>query len=122
MARRKFQVFDQYRYGPRSVLVPGDRFRVAGGLIYVTENGEKIPMAERGIFVFRRYCVRGASKWIEAFRSDGGGVAILWMGKAGRSRTVPNLRRRAYRITSKVHNRPLEPCKQRRKQEATLFL
>jgi len=115
MARRKLQVFDQYRYGPRSVLVPGDRFRVAGGPFYVTDSGDKIPMAERGVFVFRRYCVQGASKWIEAFRADGG-IAILWMGKTGRSRTVPNLRRRAYRIASKVRNRPFEPCKQRRKR------
>ena len=115
MARRKLQVFDEYRYGPRSVLVPGDRFRVAGGPYYVTEGGVKIPMAERGVFVFSRYCVQGASKWIEAFRADGG-IAILWMGKTGRSRTVPNLRRRAYRITSKVRNRPSKPCKQRCKR------
>ena len=102
MTRRKLQVFNQYRYGPRSVLIPGDRFRVAGGPVYVTDGGTKVPMAERGVFVFRRYCVRGASKWIEAYRADGGGVAILWMGKTGRSRTVPNLRRRAYRITGIV--------------------
>jgi len=102
MTRRKLQVFNQYRYGPRSVLIPGDRFRVAGGPVYVTDGGKKISMAERGVFVFRRYCVRGASKWIEAYRADGGGVAILWMGKTGRSRTVPNLRRRPYRITGIV--------------------
>ena len=42
------------------------------------------------------------SRWIEAYRADGGGVAILWMGKAGRSKAVPNLRRRPYRITGKV--------------------
>jgi len=46
MTRRKLQVFNQYRYGPRSVLIPGDRFRVAGGPVYVTDGGEKISMAE----------------------------------------------------------------------------
>ena len=105
MARRKLQVFDQFRYGPRSVLVPGDRFRVTGGPIYITDDGAKIPMAERGVFVFRRYCVRGASKWIEAYRADGGGVAILWMGKPVHSPVVPNLHRRPYRITGKVHEK-----------------
>ena len=102
MTRRKLQVFHQYRYGPRSVLIPGDRFRVTGGPIYVTDHGTKTSMAERGILVFRCFCVQGASRWIEAYRADGGGVAILWMGKAGRSKAVPNLRRRPYRITGKV--------------------
>ena len=115
MVRRKLQVFDRYRYGHRSVLVPGDRFRVTGGPIYITDNGTKIPMAERGIFVFRRYCVRGASKWIEAYRADGGGVAILWMGKTGRSRTVPNLRQRPYRITGKIRNQPGKPRRRSRR-------
>jgi len=104
MPRRRLQVFDEYRYGPRSVLVPGDRFRVTAGPVYVTDNGEKIPMAERGILIFRCYCVRGASKWIEAYRADGGGVAILWMGRTGRSKVVPNLRRRPYRITRKLRD------------------
>ena len=105
MAPRKLQVFQEYRSGPRSVLIPGDRFRVAGGPVYVTDGSEKVSMAERGVFVFRRYCVQGASKWIEAYRADGGGVAILWMGKTGRSKTVPNLRRRPYRISGKVREK-----------------
>lgn len=111
MARRKLQVFQEYRFGPRSVLIPGDRFRVAGGPVYVTDDGKKVPMAERGVFVFHRYCVRGASKWIEAYRANGG-MAILWMGKTGRSKTVPNLHRRAYRITGKVRNQPGKSRKQ----------
>jgi hypothetical protein len=103
MSSRSLQVFDHYRYGPRSVLVPGDRFRVRGGPVYVTDDGTEIPMADRGVFVFRRYCVQGAAKWIEAFRGDGSGMAILWVGKTSRSRVVPNLRRRPYRVT-KVQN------------------
>ena len=99
MASRSLQVFDQYRYGPRSVLVPGDRFRATGGPVYVTDDGRAIPVADRGIFVFRRYCVQGAARWIEASRNDGSGMVILWVGKASRSRAVPNLRRRPYRLT-----------------------
>ncbi len=99
MSTRKLQVFDQYRYGPRSVLIPGDRFRVSGGPVYVTDSGKVIPMYDRGEFVFQRFCIRGAAKWIEAYRADGGGLAILWVGKAGRSRVAPNLRHRPYKIT-----------------------
>jgi hypothetical protein len=102
MSSRSLQVFDQYRYGPRGVLVPGDRFRASGGPVYVTDDGKIIPMADRGTFTFRCFCVQGAAKWIEAYRGDGGGVAVLWVGKTCRSRTVPNLRRKPYRITGKV--------------------
>ena len=62
MSRRSLQVFDQYRYGPRSVLVPGDRFRATGGPVYITDDGKAIPVADRGVFVFRRYCVQGAAR------------------------------------------------------------
>ena len=86
MSSRKFQEFDEYRYGPRGVLQPGDRFRVSGGPFYVNEDGSKSLMAERGMFKFRCYCVQGASRWIEAFRV-GGGVVVLWVGKAGANRT-----------------------------------
>jgi hypothetical protein len=104
MTSRSLQVFGQYCYGPRSVLVPGDRFRATGGPVYVTDDGRAISVADRGIFVFRRYCVQGAAKWIEAHRGDGGGTVILWVGKTSRSRVIPNLRRKPYRVTGKVHD------------------
>ena len=102
MAKRKLQVFDRYRYGPRSVLVRGDRFRVTGGPIYVTDTGVQIPMSERGVFVFHQYCVQGAAKWIEAYHASGGGHVVLWVGRPCRSKAIPNLRRLPYRITRKV--------------------
>ena len=102
MGKRKLQVFEVYRYGPRSKLVQGDRFRVTGGPLYVTASGEKIPMYERGVFLFDRYCEQGAAKWIEAFQGDGSGRVILWVGKSTRSKTVPGLLRRPYRITRKL--------------------
>lgn len=99
MSRRSLQVFDRYQYGSRGTLVPGDRFRVRGGPIYVTDDGKTIQIADRGIFVFRRYCVQGAARWLEAYRDDGSGLAILWVGKTSRSLAVPNLRRRPYRVS-----------------------
>lgn len=83
------------------MLAPGDRFRVTGGPVYITEEGRTISMFERGVFVFRRYCVRGAAKWIEACRQDGG-MVVLWVGKSCRSPIEANLRRRPYRVTGKV--------------------
>ena len=111
MARHSLHVFDQYRYGPRSVLTPGDQFRVTGGPVYITASGEKIPVGDHGLFVFRRYCVQGAAKWIEAYRADGG-IAILWVGQSSRSPTVPNLHRRPYRIRGKVR----DPLSRRRRR------
>jgi hypothetical protein len=106
MSRRSLQVFDRYRYGPRGTLVPGDRFRVRGGPIYVTDDGKIIPVADHGIFVFRRYCVQGATKWLEAYRADSSGMVILWVGKTLRSRTIPNLRRRPYRVAKVLDSNP----------------
>jgi hypothetical protein len=104
MARSKLQVFREYRYGPRSILTPGDRFRVSGGPVYVTDDGKTLAMFDRGVFVFERYCVRGSSKWIEAYRAEGG-IVILWVGRSGRSPAIPNYRRRPYRIRGKLRER-----------------
>ena len=98
MAQRKLKVFDEYRYGKRGVLRPGDRFRVGGGPVYVTDDGHKIPMGERGPMVFKRYCERGAEKWIEAAAAGGSSCVILWVGKSHHSPKVANLVRRPYRV------------------------
>lgn len=98
MAQRKLQTYDEYCYGPRSVLNPGDRFRVGSGPVYITDDGIEHVVAERGLFKFRRYCEQGAQKWIEAYPVDGGGVVLLWVGKACRSTVEPNLRRKPYKL------------------------
>ncbi len=111
MARRKLTVHEEYRFGPRSVLKPSDRFRVTGGPVYVTHDKTVVPMYERGIFIFRRYCEQGAAKWIEAYRADGGGLVILSVGKSTRSRLIPNMRNKPYRITGKLRNGRLKSGK-----------
>ena len=102
MATRKLQVMDSFHFDHKSVLRPGDRFRVTDGPYYVTDDGERTPMYERGVFVFERYCVQGAAKWIDAHRGDGGGRVFLWVGRPCWSNTIPNLRRRPYRVTRKL--------------------
>lgn len=98
MAQRKLRVFDEYRYGKRGVLRLGDRFKIGGGPVYVTDAGQKIPMGEKGVHVFKRYCQRGADKWIEAASVHGRSFVILWVGKSCRSPVVSNLIRRPYRV------------------------
>ena len=91
----------EYRFGPRRVLTPGDRFRVRGGPVYVTDAGRKIVMSERGTFRFQRFCQSGSGQWLEAWRQDGT-TAVFYVGKSRRSRMLPNLRRCPYRVTGKV--------------------
>jgi hypothetical protein len=95
------------------VLKPGDQFRIGGGPVYVTDDGVEHVVAERGVFKFRRYCVQGAQKWIEAYPAGGGGVVLLWVGKAGKSPQVPNLRRKPYKVrkvTERKRPRKKKPC------------
>jgi len=54
-------------------------------------------MGERGAFVFVRYCVKGAQKWLEAQRM-GGGTVVLWVGKAGPNPDLPSYKRRPYKV------------------------
>lgn len=98
MAPRRLKVSLEYRYGKRGVLQPGDRFRVRGGPVYIANDGQKIPMGEKGIHIFRRYCQQGAEKWLEASSVDGSSFVILWVGKAHRSPKISNLVRRPYRV------------------------
>ena len=79
------------------MLHPGDRFRVSGGPYYENEDGSKTLMAERGMFKFRRYCQKGASRWIEATRV-GGGTVVLWVGKPGPNKDLPSFKRKPYKI------------------------
>ncbi len=101
MATRHLHEYDRYRYGKRSYLYPGDRFRASGGPYFLGTDDDgrrvRIPMNEAGTFVFRRYCECGASKWIEAYR-EGHGIAIIYVGRPRKSRNVEGLRLRPHNI------------------------
>ncbi len=116
MARPTLKTFTRYRYGKRSYLYPGDRFRASGGSYYATtdHDGNKVrfPMGERGVFTFRRYCERGASKWIEAI-SEGGSIAIIYVGRARPSPVVDGLRLRPHTI------RPVYARRRRKRLQST---
>ena len=84
MAQGKLQEFDEYRYGVRGVLKPGDKFRVGGGPVYVTDDGVEHVVAERGLFKFRRYCVQVHRNGLRHFLR----VVAVWScsGSAKRSK------------------------------------
>ena len=65
-------------------------------------------MGETGVFIFRRYCQRGASKWIEATRKEYG-TAIIYVGRRRPSPLLDGLRLRPHKI------RPLYRRKKRKK-------
>lgn len=101
MALRKLKVLFEFRYGKQGVLRPGDCFRVRGGPVYITNEGHRIPMGERGVHIFKRYCQRGSEKWIEAASENGSSFVFLWVGKSHPSPVVSNLVRRPYRVRKK---------------------
>ncbi len=124
MAKRDLLEFDRYRYGKRSYLYPGDRFRASGGphFIGTDDNGKRvcIPMNEAGVFVFQRYCEYGASKWIEAYRK-GHSIAIIYVGRARKSPNVEGLRLRPHQIRLVTGRRRKKPSKERREVQKLLF-
>ncbi len=54
MPEKELRTFDRYRYGKRSFLYSGDRFRTSGGPFYLTKDDDgqriRIPMNEPAFF------------------------------------------------------------------------
>ena len=101
MAGREQVNYTRYRYGKRSYLYPGDKFRASGGPYYIGTDDLgrriRIPMGETGVFRFRQYCRQGASQWIEATR-DQYGTAIIYVGRRRPSPLMSGLRLRPHII------------------------
>ena len=97
MSNRKLQEFDEYRLRAAECASPWRSVPRQRRAILREQDGSKTLMAERGTFMFRRYCVKGASKWIEAHRV-GGGMVVLWVGKARPNPDLPSFKRRPYKI------------------------
>jgi len=62
---------DSHRVSQRVCLRPGDKFRAAGGSVWRTADGKKIPIRSAGPYMFLRLATRGSRKWIEALDRDG---------------------------------------------------
>lgn len=124
VAKRQLREFDRYRYGKRSYLYSGYRFRASGGPHFVGTNDDgkrvRIPMNEAGVFVFRRYCEYGASKWIAAY-SECRGIAIVYVGRPRKSSHVDGLRLRPHKIRLVTERRRKKSTKVQREVQGTLF-
>ena len=93
MSNRKLQTFDEYRYGPRSVLKPGDRFRVGGGPVYITNDGVEHCLRRAVSSSSAPTASRVLRNGLKLIPAGGGGIVLLWVGKACKSPVEPNLGR-----------------------------
>jgi len=99
----------------RVTLRRGDIFRAKGGPYYVSDNGQKIKMAERGPFRFSAYCEQGDQKWIEAYSVREGGFAILCL--TDRDSILPgSFVPRPYSVGGRVTGKPLMRIEGRKKK------
>lgn len=90
----------------RVTLHKGDIFRAKGGPYYLTGNGQKIKMSERGPFRFVSYCEQGDQRWIEAYSIREGGFTVLSL--SDRDSILPgSYVARPYHICGRVTGRNL---------------
>ena len=97
----------KYRYGPKSVLERGTRFRVSNGPYYTTRNGEVIHMGERGVLEFVSYEPR--QQVIHAMTPKGL-AAVLYVGDERPSQSVAGMTDRPYTIRSRVRRKRGKQC------------
>ena len=88
-----------YRFGPKSVLTEGTKFRVSGGPYYTTNDGERLSMAERGVLTFSRY--EPKQNIIHAMTKKGFN-AVLYVGPEKPSGSVEGMTDRPYSIRNRV--------------------
>ena len=77
-------------------------------------------MNEAGVFVFRRYCECGASKWIEAYQ-EGHGIAVIYVGRPRKSPNVAGLRLRPHMIRLVTNRRRKKPLNEPGAVQKMLF-
>jgi hypothetical protein len=86
----------EYRLGPRTVIRPGDRFRVSSGPYYRLADGTKIPLAARGTYTLLAVDA-GRRGRVQLLAYGAGGFAVLHVAGRRRSR-VPGLVCRPYKV------------------------
>lgn len=93
----------EFLTSPRSVLRPGDQFRATKGPYWKTGTGEKISMADRGVFQFISLLRRGRCEFILA--AGKAGFAVLHVAGRRRNNLIPCMVCRPYRIAPKRSSR-----------------
>jgi hypothetical protein len=89
----------EFRVSPRVVLRSGDTFKATQGPYWKTGGGERISMADRGVFTFVYLLRRGRCEFI--LGAGKAGFAVLHVAGRRRSKLIPNMVCRPYRITAK---------------------
>lgn len=95
----KTEIEHEYVVSPRVALRPGDQFRVGAGPYYRTADGEKLPMAVRGVVTFRRVLRRGRLVLVEAQAGEG---TVILHTEGRRRSPVEGMVPRPYKIRGKV--------------------
>ena len=97
------ETITEYRIGERSVLRPGTQFRATGGPVYETVEGDQIPIAAKGPFVFRCLHRMQSCLLIEAFDKYGNAAVLHIEGK--RTPPFPGFVARPYKIRSLIRRK-----------------
>lgn len=97
------QQLDEFRFGKRGILRPGDLFRASGGPFFrgAAERGRRLirSLARPGIYQFRSYIVSRRRGWINAFHLERHSFETLYVtGLTFRSPTIAGVVNRPYRI------------------------
>lgn len=72
-----------FQYSPKVTLHPGDVFRCSGGPYYVTQDGKKILMGERGVYKFLNSAKDGiiATPYNARENAPPAGSVFIYMGE-----------------------------------------
>lgn len=97
---KKAEILDEYQVSPRVILRRGDKFRVSGGPYWRLPNGEKVPMAARGVCTFLRAKRYGAKVYIEGTNKEGS--VLLHVAGRRRNDYLPDLVCRPYKIRGRI--------------------
>lgn len=89
----------EFRVSPRVVLRPGDTFRATQGPYWRSRAGERVSLADRGLFRFVCRLRRGRCEFLVGHGKDG--FAVLHVAGRRRSKLIPNMVCRPYRIAAK---------------------
>ena len=97
----KDRIESMLEVGKRTTLERGDKFRATAGPYFESDNGS-VPMVERGPFKFLEVIRHGKRRaWVRAINKDGS-HCLLYIGPMEKSKSLPNLVNRPYRIVGRI--------------------
>lgn len=95
----KTTVEHEHRLSPRAVLRPGDTFRASQGPYWRSPDGERLVMADRGLFRFVCLLRRGRCEFVVGHGKAG--FAVLHVAGKRRNKLMPAMVCRPYKLAAK---------------------